>query len=113
MVRCPSCYTILWSHYAFGGALKIIRVGTIDGVVDGEGVYWENGGLRPDAHIFAGEKRHGWIGLDGERVYERYGPREEYWPRESMVRLEAFMKENQDVTAFFSGIQDSSLAGTR
>lgn len=100
MVRCPSCYTILWSHYAFGGALKIVRVGTVDGVCDAEGRYWANGGLRPDAHIFAGGERHEWIGLEGERVYEGYGPREEYWSKESLERLEGFMRENQDVTAF-------------
>lgn len=100
MVRCPSCYTILWSTYALGGPLKIVRVGTIDGTIDVEGRYLANGGLRPDAHIFAGEKRHRWLGLQGERVYEGYGPREAYWPKESLERLEGFTRENEDVTAF-------------
>ena len=102
MVRCPKCYTVVWSHYAAGGPLKIIRVGTIDGVLDEEGRYVANGGLKPHAHIFAGEeKRHRWFGIPaGSVVYEGYGPREEYWPAESLVRLEEFTKGNQKVKAF-------------
>lgn len=102
MVRCPDCYTVVWSHYAAGGPLKIVRVGTVDGVVDAEGVYWANGGLKPHAHIFAGdEKRHRWFEIPkGSVVYEGYGPREKYWPEESLERLGEFEKENRGVKAF-------------
>lgn len=102
MVRCPKCYTVIWSHYAAGGSLKIVRVGTIDGMLDEEGKYVTNGGLQPHAHIFAGdEKRHRWFNIpEGSVLYEGYGPREEYWPEESLRRLEAFTKRNLDVKAF-------------
>ena len=54
-----------------------MRVGTIDGVVDAEGRYVPCGGLRPDAHLFAGEggSKHEWIDLWGQRVYEAFGPK--------------------------------------
>jgi hypothetical protein len=92
MVRCPECYTVIWSHYKLGGELKIVRVGTVDGVVDEEGEYISNGGLKPHAHIFAGnEKRHRWFDIpEGGVVYDGYGPREEYWPKESLERIEKY-----------------------
>lgn len=72
MTRCPKCFTVLWSVYGQGRKLRIVRVGTIDGVQGVDGEYVPTGGLRPDAHLFAGEggNRHGWIGLEGERVFE-------------------------------------------
>lgn len=98
MVRCPQCYTVVWSHYRAGGTLVMVRVGTLDAVVS-EGRTLPNGGLRPDAHIFAREGRHEWVRLEGERVYEGYGPRGEYWPKESLERLEEFSREGE-VEAF-------------
>ena len=97
MVRCPECYTVLWSHYAAGGPLKIVRVGTVDGVVDEQGRYVPSGGLRPHAHLFAGDgqgsfsNRHRWFDLPvGDFVYEAYGTKKEYWPQESLERIKAF-----------------------
>jgi len=95
MFRCPQCFCVLWSTYAAGVGLKVVRVGTIDGVLDGEGKYVAGGGLRPDAHLFVGS-RHGWVGLEGERVYEGLGKREEYWSRESLERLEVFMEKRKE-----------------
>jgi hypothetical protein len=91
MTRCPKCYTVLWSSYGHY-ALKVVRVGTIDGVVGEDGGYVACGGLRPDAHLFAGEggNRHAWIDLSGERVYEGMGPKEEYWSQESLERWKVF-----------------------
>ncbi|KAH0444663.1 glutathione-dependent formaldehyde- gfa [Colletotrichum camelliae] len=94
MVRCPECFTVLWSHYSgtTRSLLKIVRVGTIDGLVDGER-YVPSGGLRPHAHIFAGSgsKRHRWFDIpEGDVVFDEYGPMEEYWPKESLERYKAF-----------------------
>jgi hypothetical protein len=92
MRRCPKCFTVLWSGYS--STLKVLRVGTVDGVVDKSGEYVPTGGLRPDAHLFAGEggSKHGWIGLEGERVFEGLGKKEDYWSRESLERWEVFVK---------------------
>ena len=90
MHRCPRCYCVLWSNYS--SRLCVVRVGTIDGVVDGEGEYVPCGGLRPDAHLFVGGKRHGWIGLEGERVFEGLPVKEEYWSEESLERFRVFME---------------------
>jgi len=76
----------------------MVRVGTLD-PVSSEGRTLPNGGLVPNAHIFAGRDRHGWVGLDGEVVYEGYGPREDYWPKESLERLEEFTR-GESVEAF-------------
>lgn len=92
MIRCPDCYTVVWSHYKAGGALVMVRVGTVDAIVDGENVL-PSGGLEPHAHIFAKEGRHEWVKLEGQIVYPGYGPRDEYWPKESLARLEAFSKD--------------------
>ncbi|UPX19780.1 uncharacterized protein EKO05_0010031 [Ascochyta rabiei] len=92
MVRCPECLSVVWSHYAAEGPLKIVRVGTIDGAVDAAGRYVANGGLEPHAYIFArDEKRHRWFGVpEGAFVYEGHGPKEECWPEESLERLSRF-----------------------
>lgn len=65
-------------------------MGTVDGVKGEDGRYVACGGLRPDAHLFAGKagNRHGWIGvmLEGMRVFEAMGSKEEYWSEESLER---------------------------
>lgn len=100
LVRCPECFAVLFSNYLAGGPLKIIRVGTIDGVTDEEGRYVPSGGLKPHAHIFAGDgggrsNRHRWFDIpEGSVVYEGYGPKDEYWPKESLERIQAFTIEN-------------------
>jgi hypothetical protein len=50
------------------------------------------GGLRPDAHIFVKSKVD-WVGLEGERVYEEMGKKEEYWSAESLERWRVFKEE--------------------
>lgn len=67
-------------------------MGTVDGVQGPDGRYVACGGLRPDAHLFAGESgnRHSWIGLEGERVFESMGAKEEYWSEESLERWRVF-----------------------
>ncbi|KAH3906435.1 hypothetical protein HBH56_203930 [Parastagonospora nodorum] len=86
MHRCPKCYTVLWSTYAAGrDLLKVVRVGTIDGGV---------GKLRPDAHLFVGKEK-GWMNLDGERVFETVGKKENYWSGESLERFRIVVGRGQ------------------
>jgi hypothetical protein len=92
MTRCPKCYGVLWSEYGSGKCLLVVRVGTIDSVVDDEGKIMPMGGLRPDAHIFVKSKVD-WVGLEGERVYEEMGKKEEYWSEESLERWRVFKEE--------------------
>jgi hypothetical protein len=92
MTRCPKCYGVLWSEY--GSRLRVVRVGTLDGVINKAGDVVPVGGLKPDAHLFAGEggSKHVWVNLDGEKVYESLGRKEEYWSQESLERWEVFVK---------------------
>lgn len=101
LVRCPDCFTVVYIHYLSGGTLFIIRVGTLDGVVDVDGAYVPSGGLRPHAHIFAGDgkakksNRHRWFPIpEGSVVFEEYGPQDQYWPQESLERIAVFTMSN-------------------
>jgi hypothetical protein len=81
--------------------LKVVRVGTIDDVVNEKGEVLVNGSLRPDAHLFVnhGENGNGngnrWMDLAGERVYDKMGKKEEYWSEESLERLRVVMSKPQ------------------
>lgn len=92
MSRCAKCYCVIWSTYSAGVGILIVRVGTIDGVKDEQGHSIANGGLRPDAHLFV-SKGHRWIGLEGVKVYEELGKKEEYWSQESLERMRMFVEE--------------------
>jgi hypothetical protein len=89
MARCPECFTVLWSTYRAGSALRIVKVGTIEGVVGGGGRGVACGGLRPDAHIYAASACV-WMDLKGERAYQGMGVKEEYWAEESLERFRTF-----------------------
>lgn len=85
-----------------------VRVGTVDGV-ECEGRWLPNGGLVPDAHIFAGAERHQWVELGQESVvFERYGKKDEYWPKESLERLERFLREGRGE---MDGVEGGSVGG--
>jgi hypothetical protein len=98
MGRCPECYCVLWSEYGDEGrCLRVVRVGTIDGVKDEEGRNVPMGGLKPDAHIYA-RSRCAWIGVEGERVFEGMGKKEEYWSAESLERWRVFREAVERVS---------------
>lgn len=83
IVRCPSCYIALWSHYAGGGdAVSFVRVGTLD----------DPDALPPDIHIFTASKQP-WVVLppDVPAVVEYY-ERDRYWPQASLERRRALLK---------------------
>jgi hypothetical protein len=96
MTRCPRCYCVLWSGY--GGRVRLVRVGTLDAVRGEGGAMVPAGGLRPSAHLFAGEggSRASWVNVDGAKVFEGVGKKEEYWSQESLERWEVFAKEGQE-----------------
>lgn len=89
MARCPECFTVLWSSYVAGSALRAVRVGTVEAVVDGGGRGVACGGLRPDVHIHTAGAC-GWVDFKGERVYEGMSVKEEYWAEESLERFITF-----------------------
>lgn len=80
--RCPNCRIALWSNYAGAGdAVRFVRVGTLD----------EPDRLPPDIHIFTASKQP-WFELPaGTPAVPEYYDREQYWPKESLVRREAML----------------------
>jgi hypothetical protein len=80
IVRCPRCRVALWSHYAGAGeAVSFLRVGTLD----------EPDRLPPDIHIFT-ESKQPWLALpEGAPSVPEYYSLKEYWPPESIERLQA------------------------
>lgn len=82
ILRCPTCRIALWSHYAgAGAAVSFVRVGTLD----------DPDLLPPDIHIFTSSKQP-WIVLPpGTTAVPAYYDRKQYWPPESLARLEALL----------------------
>lgn len=80
IVRCAQCRVALWSHYAGAGPrIKFVRVGTLDAPDL----------LPPDIHIFTQSKQP-WVVLPpGVPAVAEYYRRSEYWPQESLARLQA------------------------
>lgn len=73
---CETCRTALWSDYSRRGALRFVRVGTLD----------DPAALAPDVHIFTRSKQP-WVGLPPETpAFEVYYDRDALWPAESLER---------------------------
>lgn len=80
IVRCPTCRTALWSHYAGAGRLvSFVRVGTLE----------EPDRLPPDVHIFAASKQ-AWLTLPASaRVFDAYYVADAEWPADRLERRAA------------------------
>ena len=78
--RCPDCHVALWSHYAGAGdKICFVRVGALD----------NPDRLPPDIHIYTASKQP-WVSLaDGAPTVPEYYSRKQYWPPESLERLQA------------------------
>ena len=78
--RCPVCRVAVWSNYAGAGeAIRFVRVGTLD----------EPDRLPPDIHIYTSSKQP-WVVLPaGAPAVPEYYHRKQYWPDESLARLQA------------------------
>lgn len=77
VVHCPSCRSVLWSHYgAAGDKVAFVRVGTLD----------TPDHCKPDIHIFTSTKQD-WVVLsDDAPIVEEYYRRREHWPVQSVER---------------------------
>ena len=80
ILRCPNCWTALWSHYgAAGESIAFLRCGRLD----------QPTSLAPDAHIFISTKQP-WLPLpEGVPSYPGYYNPKEAWPAETMARFMA------------------------
>jgi hypothetical protein len=77
--RCPQCGTAVWSEYGGVGALRFVRVGTLD----------EPTALPPDVHIYTRSKQP-WVALpDGVPAFEAYYRASSLWPATSLERRKA------------------------
>ena len=77
--RCTACGTAVWSEYGGVGALRFVRVGTLDNPA----------ALSPDVHIYTRSKLP-WIALpDGVPTFEAYYDSRQLWPAESLARRRA------------------------
>lgn len=80
IARCPQCRVALWSHYSgLGDAVSFFRAGTLD----------DPDRLPPGIHIFTMSKQP-WVRLPAEApAVDEYYDRNEYWPPQSLERLQA------------------------
>ena len=77
--RCPECGTAVWSEYGGRGALRFVRVGTLD----------DPRALAPDVHIYVRSKQP-WVALPaGVPAFEAYYDSKTLWPAESLARRRA------------------------
>jgi hypothetical protein len=83
LFRCPTCRVTVWSNYArAGGAVRFVRVGTLD----------EPSRVPPKLHIYTIAKQP-WVILPTDvPAVEYYYERSDYWPAESLARIEALAK---------------------
>lgn len=77
--RCPSCRVALWSTYAGAGdAFLFVRVGSLD----------DPATCPPDINIFT-KSQQPWVTLlDGIPAVEEFYDAKEYWPAESLKRMQ-------------------------
>ena len=69
----------MWSYYAGSGErVRYVRVGTLD----------DPDRFPPDAHVFTASKQPWVVIPDGQPAAELYYRSKEYWPAESLERLE-------------------------
>lgn len=80
--RCTHCGTAVWSEYGGVGALRFVRVGTLD----------DPAALAPDVHIYTRSKLPWVILPDGVPAFEAYYDSKKLWPPESLERRRAVFR---------------------
>ena len=77
IVRCSSCKTAVWSHYAAArDRVAFVKVGTLK----------DPNLCPPDIHIFTSTRQQ-WVDLnEGVPAVEEFYRRSEYWPADSVAR---------------------------
>jgi len=85
ITRCPDCQVAVWSCYAGAGdKMYFVRAGTLD----------RPQLVPPDIHIFT-ESKLSWVELaPGTPVVPRYYRAAEYWPPDSLARLESLKRQS-------------------
>ena len=85
IARCPQCFVAVWSNYSGAGdAIRFVRVGTLD----------EPDRLPPNIHIFTASKQP-WVTLPPSTpAVSEYYDRQQFWPAESLARLETLRSRN-------------------
>ena len=83
IARCPRCRVALWSNYAGAGdKVRFVRVGTLD----------DPARCPPNIHIFTTTKQP-WVVLPpGLPAVPEYFKAADYWPKESLERRAALMR---------------------
>lgn len=76
IVRCPRCFTVVWSEYVFGPAVRFIKSGTLDRP-------WL---VEPDLHIYVRSKRPFVEISDGKPQFQEYYDRSQVWRPEGLER---------------------------
>ncbi|HEX4104972.1 MAG TPA: GFA family protein [Rhizomicrobium sp.] len=75
IMRCPTCWVALWSHYS-QDAMAFVRVGTLD----------DPNWAPPDVHIFTSTKQD-WVVLpEGAKAYPEFYQFADVWSPESRER---------------------------
>jgi hypothetical protein len=82
IVRCPTCYVALWSHYAISGKkIAFVRAGTLDQPHE----------IEPDVHIYTSTKRP-WVVLpEGKKAVPQFYDPKTTWSPEARARWAAAM----------------------
>lgn len=83
ITRCPRCFTAVWTEYAFGPAVKVVRAGTLDRA-------WL---LQPDLHLYVRSKMDFYKIDDGKPQFEEYYDRTKVWRPESLERWDRLKPE--------------------
>jgi len=79
--RCPTCGVAVWSEYGGIGALRFVRVGTLE----------DPTALAPTVHIYTRSKQP-WIVLPaGIPAFPGYYDAKQVWPPESLARRQALL----------------------
>ncbi|KAJ0107858.1 hypothetical protein J7T55_007070 [Diaporthe amygdali] len=76
IVRCPRCFSAVWSEYVFGPPVMFIKSGTLDRA-------WL---VEPDLHIYVRSKRPFVAIGDGKPQFQEYYDRAEVWRPEALER---------------------------
>jgi hypothetical protein len=77
ILRCPSCYTPMWSHYGGGGLdVAFVRVGSLD----------EPAAVKPDIHIYTKSKVEWLVLPEGVPAVNEYYDNKKYWSADSLAR---------------------------
>ncbi|KAI3401700.1 hypothetical protein diail_9364 [Diaporthe ilicicola] len=83
VVRCPRCFTTVWTEYVLGPSVMFVKGGTLDRA-------WL---VEPDVHIYVRSKRPFVAIADGKPQFQEYYDRAEVWRPEALERWARLVAE--------------------